>query len=612
MAVTSQRRRRQVAALLVGYVTYTVGLVVAAGSQPTGYEISIYRATPVLFWLGSAIALLAAIAVGLRASATTLRSRLAMLLGSLVGISVAILPIIRDYYYNGSGDALSYLGWTRLIAEGSLNPANFLYPGINTIAVVLTRVTGLPPRRTLQLVVPIFMTMYILFTALCVTRIAARSKGAAVGTFFALLFLPINNIHTYIFPYPTTAAIYFTPFALYLLLRYVGERETLATVRGYDVATPLGVLLTLAGIAAILVHPQSGSNVLLLIGAGFGLQLLARLYSRYRETDRLTDHRSLAPQTALVGLFFALWIPRFGRATGTVSAVVNGLLYGANPGDEISTVSTSLSTLGSGIGELFAKIFLVSAALSAVAGVVMLLAVTGKLDDRFPDRNTLLRYVTFGFVPVFVLFGLFYITSVTRQPFRYLGFMMVFVTVLVAVAVTDGIPFSPSLSAKHWQAAVAVALVFLLVPQAMILHQSPYMYKDSDHVPETYYEGYTTSFDQRDPEVYFAGPRGGPRRYVDAYYGTTGTDVTPGGKEFPGKEAMIPFSVFGNNTTQYYSRCRYVPLTSSDYQREVGLYDGFRYSAAAFRSFRQNPDVSRVQTNGDYRLYYVRGDECSR
>jgi len=381
MAVTSQRRRRQLAALLVGYFTYTVGLLVAAAAQPTGYEISIYRATPVLFWLGSAIALLAAIAVGLRASATTLRSRLAMLLGALVGITVAILPIIRDYYYNGSGDALSYLGWTRLIAEGELNPANFLYPGINPIAVVLTRVTGLPPRRTLQLVVPVFMTMYVLFTALCVTRLAVRSKGAAVGMFFALLFLPINNIHTYIFPYPTTAAIYFTPFALYLLLRYVGERETLATVRGYDVVTPLGVLLILAGIAAILIHPQSGSNILLLIAAGFGLQLLGALYGRYRETDRLADHRSLAPQTAVVGLFFLLWIPRFDRATGTVSAVVNGLLYGANPGDEISTVSTSLSTLGSGIGELFVKIFLVSAVLSAVAGVVMFLAAAGRLDE---------------------------------------------------------------------------------------------------------------------------------------------------------------------------------------------------------------------------------------
>ncbi|MDS0258510.1 hypothetical protein NDI56_03680 [Haloarcula sp. S1CR25-12] len=608
----SSLRRRHVAVLLAGYLAYTVGLVVAARSQPTGYEISVYSASPAAFWVGAAVALLAAMTVGLNAAATTLRSRLALLLGALVGISVAILPTIRDYYYYGAGDALSYLGWTRLIAEGQLNPAEFLYPGINSIAVVLTAVTGLPPRRTLPLVVPVFLAIYILFTALCVTRLAARSKAAAVGTFFALLFLPINNIHTYIFPYPTSAAIFFTPFALYLLIRYVGERDTLVSVRGYDVATPLGVLLTLAGIAAILIHPQSGSNVLLIIGAGFGLQLLARVYGAFWPAGRLTDHRSLAPQTALVGLFFALWIPRFNRATGTVSAVVNGLLYGANPGDEISTVGSSLSTLGSGIGELFVKIFLVSAVLSVVAGAVMLWAVAGGLDERYPDRNSLLRYVAFGFVPVFTLFGLFYVTSVTRQPFRYLGFIMVFVTVLVAVAVTDGIPFSLSLSSRNWQLAVGVALVVMLVPQAMVIHQSPYMYKDSDHVPETYMEGHVTSFEQRDPEVYFAGPRGGPRRYVDAYYGTTTTDFTPGGKEFPGKEAMIPFSVFGNNTTQYYSRCRYVPLTSSDYQREIGLYEGFRYSADAFRSFRQNPNVNRVQTNGDYRLYYVRGSDCGR
>ena len=604
-------RRRHVAALLLGYLAYSVGLLIAARSQPTGYELSIYRATPAAFWVGAAVGMAAAVAVGLRAAATTLRSRLALLLGSLVGISVAILPMIRDYYYYGSGDSLSYLGWTRMIADGTLNPAEFLYPGINTIAVVLTSVTGLPLRRTLQLVVPVFLLLYVVFTALCVTRLAARSKAAAVGTFFALLLLPINNIHTYISPYPTSAAIFLTPFALYLLLRYVGERDTLLTVRGHHVATPLGLLLTLAGISAILVHPQSGSNVLLIIGAGFGLQLLAHLYGAVRPVERLTSHRSLAPQTALVGLFFLLWIPRFDRATGTVSAVVNGLLYGANPGDEIATVGTSLATLGSGIGELFVKIFLVSAVLSVLAGAVMVWALSGGLDERHPDRNGLLRYVAVGFVPVFVLFCLFYLTSVTRQPFRYLGFIMVFVTVLAAVAVTDGIPFSPSLSANQWQLAVGIALALMLVPQAMVVHQSPYMYKDSDHVPETYVEGHVTSFEQRDPDVYFAGPRGGPRRYLDAHYGTTTTDYTPDGRYFPGKEAMIPFSVFGTNTSDYYSRCRYVPLTTSDYQREVGLYDGFRYSADAFRSFTRDPAVSRVQTNGDYRLYYVRGADCT-
>jgi len=605
-------RRRQVAVLLVGYLAYTVGLRVATGAQPTGYEMSIYAATPTAFWVGAAVALLAAVSVGLTATATTVRSRLALLLATLVGVTVAILPTVRDYHYYGSGDALSYLGWTRLIADGSLNPASFLYPGINSIAVVMTSVTGLPPRRTLQLVVPVFLVLYVLFTALCVTRLAARSKAAAVGTFFALLFLPINNIHTYIFPYPTSAAIFFTPFALYLLVRYVGERETLLSVRGYDVVTPLGVLLTVAGIAAILVHPQSGSNVLLIVAAGFGLQLLSRLYGRFYPAERLRSHRSLAPQTALVGLFFALWIPRFDRATGTVGAVVNGLLYGANPGNEISTVSTSLSTIGSGIGELFAKIFLVSSLLSVVAGAVMVWALLGGLDERYPDRNSRLRYAAFGFVPVFALFGLFYVTSVTRQPFRYLGFMMMFVTILAAVAVTDGIPISLSLSTRRWQAAVGVVVLALVLPQTMILHQSPYMYKDSDHVPETYVEGHVTSFEQRDPAVHFAGPRGGPRRYVDAYYGTTNTDYTPDGKHFPGKEASVPFSVFGNNTTAYYSDCRYVPLTSSDYEREVGLYDGLRYSAAQFRSFRQNPGVSRVQTNGDYRLYYVRGSDCDR
>lgn len=608
----SSKRRRHVAALLVGYIAFTVGVTVAASHVPTGYEISIYSATPTPFWVGVALAFVTAILVSLNAPVATARHRLALLLGTLVGLSVTLLPMIRDYYYYGVGDALSYLGWTRMIAEGSLNPVNFLYPGIHSTAVTLTSVSGLPPRRSLQLIVLFFVGLYVLFTALCVARIAARSNAVAVGTFFALLFLPINNIHTFIFPYPTSEAIFFTPFALYVLLRYLGDRESLLTAQGVRIVTPLGVVLTLVGVSAILIHPQAGSNVLLVIVAGLGLQVLAQLYGHVQFEDRITGHRSLAPQAVVVGLFFALWTPRFERATGTMGAVVSGLLYGANPADEISQSSSSLSAIGSGIGILFAKVFLVSTVLSIVAGLVMLAATTDRLDDRYPDRNAMLRYLTFGFVPVFMLFGIFFVTSVTRQPFRYLGFMMVFVTILAAVAVADGIPFGLDFSTENWRAAVAVVLVLLVVPQAMILHQSPHIYKDSDHVPETYYEGHVTTFENRDPSVWFAGPRGGPRRFVDAYYGTTYSDYTPTGEHFPGKEDKIPFAVFGNNESTHYSHCRYVPLTSKDYQKEIGLYEGFRYSAEAFRSFRQNPDVYRVQSNGDYRLYFVRGEDCLR
>ncbi|WP_135302768.1 hypothetical protein [Haloarcula amylovorans] len=622
----SLNRRRHVAVLLVGFLAYTIGVWFAAQKQPTGYEISIYTATPIAFWAGVAVAFVSAVLVGLNAPTGTLRNRLALLLGTLVGISMAALPTIRDYYYYGLGDALSYLGWTRMIAEGTLNPVNFLYPGIHSTAVVLTSVTGLAPRRTLQLVMVAFIALYILFTGLCVARLAARSNAIAVGVFFALLFLPINNIHTYIFPYPTSAAIFFTPFALYLVLRYLGDGSSLLSVRGLPLLTPLGLLLMLAGISAILIHPQSGSNVLFIIAAGFGLQVLAAIYEIWTERrnraslsttygqsgTRYTAHRSLAPQAVVVGLFFALWTPRFDRATGTMGTVISGLLYGANPADEISTSASSLTAIGSGIGVLFAKIFLVSAVLSVVAGLVMLAALSGRLDERYPDRNALLRYVTFGFVPVFMLFGIFFITSVTRQPFRYLGFMMVFVTILVAVAVSDGIPFGLSFSSDNWRAAVAVVLVLLLIPQALIIHQSPHMYKTSDHVPETYMEGHVTTFENRDPSVWFAGPRGGPRRYVDAYYGTTYSDYTPSGEHFPGKEDKIPFAVFGTNTTTHYSHCRYVPLTSRDYEKEIGLYDGFRYSAEDFENFRQNPDVYRVQSNGDYRLYFVRGEDCLR
>lgn len=118
-------------------------------------------------------------------------------------------------------------------------------------------------------------------------------------------------------------------------------------------------------------------------------------------------------------------------------------------------------------------------------------------------------------------------------------------------------------------------------------------------------EGYETAFEHRDPSIYFAGVRGGPRRYVDATYGTTYSDTTPDGRVFPGKEAMIPFAVFGNNMTEYYSNCRYVPISQVDYEREVVMYEGFRYSAEGFAAMTTTPNVHRVTDSRGFDLYVV-------
>jgi hypothetical protein len=258
--------------------------------------------------------------------------------------------------------------------------------------------------------------------------------------------------------------------------------------------------------------------------------------------------------------------------------------------------------------------FLVSGVLSLIAGLVMLATLTRRLDDS-PDRNALLTYLTVAFAPIFVLFLAFMVASLSVQQFRYLGFIMMFVTILVAVAFADGIPFGLPIRSPTTRTTLAVGVfALLLVPQLAMVFSSPYIYQPSSQVTERTMEGYETSFEHRDSEVWHTGIRGGPRRYVDAYHGTTGSNTAADGTTFEGKDEMIPFAVWGNNMTEFYSRCRYVALEQSDYQREVGLYDGFRYSEAGFERMETDPRIHRVQSNGDFRLYVVapEGSTCLR
>jgi len=156
-----------------------------------------------------------------------------------------------------------------------------------------------------------------------------------------------------------------------------------------------------------------------------------------------------------------------------------------------------------------------------------------------------LTYLTVAFGPIFVLFAAFMVASLSVQQFRYLGFIMVFVTIFVAVAFADGIPFGLPIRSPTTRTTLAVGVfALLLVPWPAMVFTSPYIYQPSSQVTERTMEGYETSFEQRDPEVLHTGVRGGPRRYVDAYHGTTGTNSRRR-TTFEGKDEMIPFGVWG-------------------------------------------------------------------
>ncbi|MFC7080016.1 hypothetical protein [Halorussus caseinilyticus] len=500
---TSQRWEK--GALIVGFVSLAAAILVAHGSPPEAYELSIYAGTPVAFWVGASVALLVGIFVGLRDGGVG--RRLALVLSGLAMLAVASLPVLRSYYFFGAGDSLTHLAWAKDISAEKMSVLGFLYPGTHTVAVLLADATGMALHRSMLVMVTAFTAIFLLFVPLTTWTITRDRTATALAALSGLLFLPVNNISVYDMPHPTTQAILFLPLVLYLTARYLTRTDR----DGRFVGTPTGALLALTSVAIVLVHPQQAANVLVVFGSILALQLLARFVGSFE-----TRHRTLALQTIFLAGVFAVWAPRHERASGATSALVNMLANGFRVGSETTQRAGSVASVGGSIEVLFAKLFAVSLVFCALAGLLVLGGFLGRFDDR--NVAAFSRYLGFALVPLGVLFAAFFVVSYEQLHFRQLGFVMVPVTILGAVALARGVDaLSTRLSPRSARTAVGVAIVAMLALSTLSLYQSPYMYQSSSHVSEAQIQGYETAVGHGAGPL--VGVRGNGERWTDAVLG---------------------------------------------------------------------------------------------
>ena len=595
--MTDTRRQATVlkALLAVGCLAFAGALVAAYSRPAAGYEISIYRSTPLGFWIGGILAGVLGLTVAFSPPATRGVRALGLGLATSVGLSIFALPLVRGYFFYGAGDSMTHLGWARELRAGTLSPLEFVYPGIHTMGVYLTELSGFELTDTLQFVpLVVFPVVSVVFTALCVQYLTDSDWGLPVGVAAGLLLLPINHLSIHLLAHPSSQAVLFLPLVLYLVLRFVT-----APSDGSTVGTPIGIALAVVCVGLVFIHPQEALSLLLLLGGIAVVQLAA---SRWRPTSRVARHRPIYAHAGLTFLVFATWLPQHDRPIGRIRFVLSqfqdvGVTAGAETTD---TQAASLAAVGGSIEELFVKLFGVALVVSVLAAAVIVAALLGRLDDRSTGQTALVRYLTAGLVPLGLAFLVVFAADQGDHYFRFLGFIMGPVTILGAVGLValagrvEGV-----VSRRTVAAGLVVVLTVAVAAQAAAMHPSPYYYQSTGHVTERSMAGHETAFDHRVEDTVFISPRDGPRRYVDAYYGTPTIDRT----EFPGNG--VPGPVFNTNISTHYEEDRYLTIREADYEREVELYDGLRYTAEGFAALERRGNIHRVQDNGGFRLYLI-------
>ncbi|WP_415381172.1 hypothetical protein [Halosimplex sp. TS25] len=593
-------------ALLAGsFALFFAGLATAIRTPAVAYELSIYGATPVLFWAATGAAFLLGVAVALSASTDVWARRGAYLQLYLCALAVATIPLLRDYYFIGLGDPLSHLGWIRELGSGALDPVELRYPGGHTMAVLLHDVGGFPYRLAEQLIAAVFVATYLLAFPLLVVAVAGdrdTNEGFVflVGLLTALLWLPINGISVHKAFHPFSMGVLFLPFVLYLLLSYVsapweGSSHTL-------VPTKVGALLAFASVAMTLIHPQAALVVVMILGTVSVVQFVVR---RTRWRHRIADHRSVHGLTAFAGGVLLLWLTQFTVASRIFWSTVDRLMIGGAPGAEATQRGSSLQQVGGSIPELFAKLFLPSALFAVLVAAFLFSRWFLNADAAAERVRGFVDYMAVALASLGALFVVAFVANVTTQHFRYHGAAMLLVALIGAVALASFVPGRVERSSRSPHAVAVILLLVVLVPvSGMVLYSSPYIYQPSSHITEAQVDGYDTMLEHRDEGVAVTGVRQKYVRYIDSIRGRETTRRAE--YEAP---AGVPETVFNSNISTYYEDPRYLPVTQLDYEREVVLYEGFRYSAEGFRSLDTTPGINRVQSNGGFQQYHLPGDD---
>lgn len=599
LSTTNQPTNRgQKVALVVGYLAFAGAVLFAYGAPASGYEVDIYGSTPLGYWLGITISLLVAVFVTLYASQGYV-SLAGLFLGGMSMTSLAGLPILRNYLFYGTGDAMTHLGWTKDIFQGVLSAFGLFYPGIHTTSLFMRGVAGSTIPRAMLLVVLAYVVAYIVFIPMCVRSMTSHRGATLISALAGLLILPVNHLGmNYMSPHPITDSVLLTPVVLYLVINYLTSPTDVFETRlpASAISTLLAVILG----SSVLYHPQQAANLIILF---ITISFVQFVYRVFLSDSRIAEHKTLyGPTVFLIGSFM-LWSVGRGRYENSVNAVLRELLSfltgAADAGAAVGEQGNSLSAIGSSLIEVFLKLFAVSAVFAALAGLLMLTSLVGRLRDS-PDTAALVKYFTVGLVVLIPYSLLFFIGSVSQLFFRNVGLIMVFSTILGSIALYRYVSgLSEIAPAGGVRALIALVVVVMLALSAVLVFPSPYIYQPNDQVTESQMSGYQFAFDHRGDGLSIYGLREGPWRYKHALFGVENTPIQQGKRGIPGENV----SSLAGRTPQD----RYLAVTDAARDRETEVYRGLRYSQRNLSTLSGQPRLHRVQTNGQFDLYYVPG-----
>ena len=311
--------------LTMSILATAVAALIAWDNPCSGFEVSIYQATPVSFWVlfvfsicSSFILLLAAIFD--KTSPKFLR-QLTFFLIFLNGFILTSLYVIRGYYlFDVMGDAGSHIGWCYNLLESGLTSSQ--YPGIYFQSVSLNLLTGVELETLMNLNSIFYYTVLLLGIFLLARKVCEKKREYYIIFFLASFYLfgsakymASSTIGMYVlylmalFLFPLFASVVFTVVS--------GKRKII----------PFFILAILLAMSISVHHLLIGVFAVLFVFCVLLQEIFVWFLSKRKSSHLLCHAGSLKIVALVSGLFSAVsvlwvfWIGVVGRLQTPISAI---------------------------------------------------------------------------------------------------------------------------------------------------------------------------------------------------------------------------------------------------------------------------------------------------
>ena len=397
--------------LLITSLTFflmSFSLISLIGAPINGYELSIYQATPPIFWIAMIIGLINGALLYYRCYQRNDKLWIIGLFQVLVcNIMILSVSILRGFFYLQRMDSITYVGYSKdILIYGSIPEYNF-YP-LNTLLItIISDITNLSLIHSAILLPSFFLLIFIL--SVCIwSRSISREP----------IFVAAMSLSSFIIIFAWfVPSIYYETFCVLMLplFLYFIHKAELQNIRYMIIAIILFALFTL-------------SHILV----AFGLLLFLIIFflsEKYVNSERRTV---TIPLLLICIAILLLWVLNQVSLTHSIIRVLNQI-FGLSPN---ITTFTSFENIASRAGLWNTVQSVIACTIDDVIYIALALWASFIIFRNNWRRNPVTKY--FACLIGGMLFLLVLIlTSYTHNPFRLinLNFVMIFTFPLIAFLV---------------------------------------------------------------------------------------------------------------------------------------------------------------------------------